>query len=435
VVPVTAAPLDGPGGAAPDGYRAGDPALRRASWALFLAGVAVFALLYAPQPLLPQLATDYAVSPARATLAVSAATAALAVGLLVAGPVSERLGRTALVHASLVAASALGLLVALAPSGHPGWALLIALRAAQGLVLAGLPAVAVAYLREEVHPSAAGAATGLYIGGNALGGMLGRLLSSGLAELGGWRAAQVGVAVVGLVCAVAVWRLLPRSRRFTPADAGLRPLVRRTAGVLTDPALLALYGVSLTLMGAFLAAWNAIGFRLEAPPYSLGPAVAGLVFTVYALGSVSSARGGRLADRVGRRAVVPVAVAVMGVGLLVTLAAPLWAVVVGMAVLTTGFFAAHGVASGWVAARAGLGGRATAQAASTYLFAYYVGSSLGGTAGGAAWAGGGWGAVVAVAGACVLVALLLSALLARTRSLLPGPAGPPGRPDPAAGAS
>ncbi|PWJ53931.1 MFS transporter, YNFM family, putative membrane transport protein [Quadrisphaera granulorum] len=400
---------------ADEGYLPGSSGLRRASWALFLAGVAVFALLYAPQPLLPLLASDFSQTPAAATLAVSATTAALAVGLLVAGPVSERFGRTRLVHSSLVLASVLGLVAVLAPT----WDWLVALRAVQGLALAGLPAVAVAYLREEVHPLAAGRATGLYVGGNAIGGMLGRLVSSGLAELGGWKAAQGGVAVLGLVCAALVWWLLPRSRRFTPAPAGLRALAHRTRGVVTDPALLALYGLSLTLMGSFVAVWNAIGFRLEAPPYSLGPAVAGLVFTVYALGSYTSAQGGRLADALGRRVVVPVSVVVMGVGLAITVAAPLWAVIVGMAVFTAGFFAAHGVASGWVAARAGAGGRATAQAASTYLFAYYVGSSLGGTGGGVAWSAGGWSAVVLLAGAAALVALVLTGLLARTRPLLP----------------
>lgn len=399
----------------PEGYRQGDPGLRRASLALLLAGVVVFALLYAPQPLLPGLAADFDVSAGASTLAVSVATAALAVGLLVAGPASERVGRTRLVHASLAVSSVLGIACALTPS----WGVLVVLRAAQGLALAGLPAVAVAYLREEVHPSAAGRATGLYVGGNALGGMVGRLAAAGLSELGGWRLAMAGTAVVAVGCTVAVRLLLPPSRRFVPAPAGLRQLAARTRGVLTDRALWALYGLAFTLMGAFVAVYNAMGFRLQSPAYGLGPGLAGLVFLVYALGSVSSAETGRLADRRGRRLVVPVAVALTLVGVALTLPGPLALVVVGLAVLTAGFFGAHGVASGWVAARAAGGGRSTAQAASTYLVAYYAGSSVGGSLAGVAWTHLGWPGVAAVAGAMVLLALGLCAVLARTPTLLP----------------
>ena len=414
--PVRAAPAGTAGttGAVPDGYRRGEPGLRRASTALFLAALVTFALLYVQQPLLPLLSADLGVPASTSTLAVSAATAGLAVGLLLAAPVSERVGRTRLVHGSLLAASVLGLACALAPT----WHLLVALRGVQGLALAGLPAVAVAYLREEVHPSAAGWATGLYVGGNAVGGMVGRLSSSGLAELGGWRLSTGVTAVLALGCALVVRRVLPPSRRFVPAPAGLRELARRTRGVLTDPALLALYGLAFLLMAGFMAVFNAVGFRLAGPPYDLGPALAGLVFVVYALGSVSSTSAGRLADVLGRRAVVPVAVAVAVAGVALTLPGPLWVLVLGLAVLTTGFFAAHGVASGWVAARAAVGGRATAQAASAYLVAYYAGSSVGGTAAGTAWTGAGWPGVAVLAGGCLVPALVLALLLRRSRSLL-----------------
>lgn len=398
----------------PDPYPTGHPAIRHAGLSLFLAGVAVFALLYAPQPLLPELSEEFAVTPAVATLSVGLTTLTLAVGLLVAGPLSERFGRTRLVHVSLAAASALGLLCALAPS----WEVLLLGRSLQGFALAGLPAVGVAYLNEELPAQVAGSATGLYVGGNAIGGMAGRLISGALDDLGGWRVALGGIAALGGLCAVAVVVLLPRSRRFVPTAPGLRSLGRNTLGVLTDPVLLGLYALAALLMGAFVAVFNVVGFRLEAPPYSLSTGLAGLVFLVYALGSVASTLAGRTADRVGRRAVVPVAVAVMLVGITLTLLAPLAGLVLGLAVMTMGFFGAHGVASGWVAARAGRGGRATAQAASTYLFCYYVGSSVGGSLAGRAWSSSGWGGVVVMTASLVAAALLITLLLARSTSLL-----------------
>ena len=403
----------------PEPYPAGDPAIRRASLALFLAGVAVFALLYSTQPLLPELSRRFGVGPAAASLSVSLTTLTLAVGLLVAGPVSERYGRTRLVVVSLAAATVLGAACALAPT----WPLLLLARALQGFALAGLPAVAVAYLSEELDPGVAGQATGFYVGGNALGGMVGRLLAGVLADVGGWRLAVGAIAVLGAVCTLAVVLLLPASRRFVPAQPGLGTLVENSRRVLTDPVLLGLYALAALLMGAFVSVFNALGFRLESSPYDLSPGVASLVFLVYALGSVASTAAGRLADRHGRRAVVLVAVGVMLVGLLGTAGSPLPLVIGALAVMTAGFFGAHGVASGWVGARARLGGRATAQAASAYLFAYYVGSSVAGTAAGSAWSTGGWSGVLLLTGTLVVLAWLVTLALARSTSLLrPGPA-------------
>jgi YNFM family putative membrane transporter len=394
------------------GHRTGEPGFRRAAVAVFLAGVAVFATLYAPQALLPELTRAFGVSPASSTLAISISTGALAVGLLVLGPVSDRRGRTGILHASLAAAAVLAVLIALAPAW---WALLV-LRGLQGFALAGLPAVAVAYLREELHPGVRGRAVGLYVSGTAIGGLSGRLISGFLTELGGWRTALGGAALLAVGCAVAVRLLLPPSLRFTPVTRQGR-LIRQLAQGFTDPALLALYGIAALLMGGFVAVFNAGTFRLESAPYSLSPALAGLVFLAYLFGSASSPTAGALADRFGRRVVVPAAVLVMGAGIALTLPAPLWCVVLGLCLLTAGFFAAHGVASGWVAVRAQLGGRAVGQAASLYSFWYYVGSSVGGTLAGRAWTGAGWTGVALLAGGTTLAALLLTVVLGRTRSL------------------
>ncbi|GAB2688730.1 MFS transporter [Thalassiella azotivora] len=405
-------------GAAP--YELDDPAYRRVSVALFAAGLATFALLYAPQPLLPQLAEHFDLTAGRAALSVSVATFGLGAALLVAGPLSEVRGRVRLMHWSLGLSSLLGLLVAVAPT----WDVVLGLRTAQGFALAGLPAVAVAYLREELSERAFSRATGLYIGGTALGGMTGRLLAGVLAEVGGWRWSLGCIAVVAVACTVLVVRLLPPSRRFSPAPTSWRHLGRQTAALLRDPVLVALFAVGGTAMGAFVAVYNATGFRLAADPYRLGPAVAGSVFVVYALGSVASTVTGRVVAVRGRRPVLPVTVVVMAAGLALTAAEPLWLVVVGLGVLTTGFFAAHGLASGWVAARAHLGAGGTAQASSLYLFSYYLGSSVFGGLAGTAWAAGGWAGVLLLTGALVGVTLALAVALVPTTSLLTPPPSP-----------
>ncbi|MBC7561201.1 MAG: MFS transporter [Dermatophilaceae bacterium] len=387
---------------------------------LFFLGLGTFSLLYTTQPLLPELARDFRVSEGQSALSVSVATLGLSIALLVAGPLSEVVGRTPLLRWSLVMSSLVGLACAYAPS----WNLLLVLRLVEGLALGGLPGVAIAYLREEIHHDSHARAAGLYVGGTAIGGLLGRLLGGVLADLGGWRLAAGGVALLGLVSAVAAITLLPPSRRFTPAPSSPRSLARMSGRLLRDPAQLALYGIAATAMGSFTAAFNAIGFRLTGAPYHLPLSVSGFVFLVYLVGVVTSPAAGRLAGRLGRRVVVPGGAVVTLVGFLLTLAEPLPVVVLGLAVVTGGFFAVHGVSSGWVAARADLSSGGIGQAASLYLVSYYLGASIFGGLAGTAWSTGGWPLVAALCGALTLGTLLLSLFL-RTVPIA-------GRPAPAA---
>ncbi|WP_294235833.1 MFS transporter [uncultured Sphingomonas sp.] len=401
---------------------AGTPGYRRLTWAMLFAGFATFSTLYAVQPLLPLLAAHYRLSAEAASLAVSLATGPLAFGILVAGALSDRLGRRSLMVAAMMAAA----LLTLAAAVVPGWYGLLALRFLAGLALAGVPAVAMAYVAEEVDAASIGSAMGLYIAGSALGGMGGRLVASWVAAVADWRWALAAVGLAGLAMAEAFRRLAPASRRFVASEADWLALPRGAAVLFRDPGLRLLYLESFLLMGVFVTIYNYAGFHLLAPPYGLGQAAVGAVFLLYILGSISSSLFGGLAGRMGRRRVfwVPTVLLILGVAL--TAAAPLWMVVAGIAVVTIGFFGAHSIASAWVGRR---GGAARGQAAAWYLFFYYMGSSVLGSAGGIAWTHGDWHGVVVFCIALGLVALIGSALLFRVRPLAETeqarPAGPP----------
>jgi YNFM family putative membrane transporter len=401
--------------AQPVGHQLGDPGYRRVIGALFAAGVATFALLYSTQALLPEFPRTFGISAAQSTLSVSLTTIGLGLALLVAGPLSEVVGRTRLIHFSLAASALVGVACALAPT----WHVLLGLRLLQGVTLAGLPAVATAYLREELHPGTHARAAGVYIGGTAIGGMTGRLVTGPIADVAGWRWGLAAIAAVGLVCALLVRLLLPASRHFVPVPAQVGALLAMARRALGDPALLALYAIGACSIGAFVAVFNALGFRLTSAPFGLGLGAAGLVFLVYPIGTVGSMVAGRLADRFSRRAVVPVGALIALAGVLLTLSDSLPVIVVGVAVLTAGFFAVHGVASGWVPTRAHAGGIAAGQAASLYLFAYYVGSSVFGSLTGQAWSLGAWPGVALLAGGLFVVTGLLALWLRRTRPLDP----------------
>jgi MFS transporter, YNFM family, putative membrane transport protein len=386
------------------------PAYRRMSLALLMAGFSTFALLYDVQPLLPQFAQGFGVGAASSSLAVSLTTGAMALAFLPAGVLSDRIGRRPVMIASMFAAPTLTLLSA----ALPGWPALLLMRALIGLALAGVPSVAMAYVSEEVEGPSVGAAMGLYISGSAVGGMTGRIGVTLAAEALGWREALALVGAAGLVAALAFWRLAPQPQAFTPARHDLDSLLSATRRLLRDQALPLLYVEGFLLMGAFVTIYNYASFRLEGPPYHLSQAAVGAVFLLYILGSISSAWFGGLAGRVGRRKVFWLPIAGVAIGVALTAAAPLPVIILGIAVITAAFFAAHSTASGWVGQRAT---RDRAQASALYLLCYYMGSSVMGSVGGLAWSHGGWPSVVAFTLALLLLALAISLRLARVAPL------------------
>jgi YNFM family putative membrane transporter len=394
---------------------AGEPAFHRATVALVAASFATFALLYATQPLLPLLTRDLGVSPATAALSLAVTTAALGVALLPAGWLSDAIGRTPVIVGSVCIAALLGVACAAAPS----LPVLLVLRALQGIALAGMPAVAMAYLAEEIDPASLGRSIGLLVGGNAIGGMGGRIAAAAFADVAGWRGALLAVGVLGAVCAAITVRALPPSRNFTRRPLQ-RDVLRRLRMQLTEPGLVRLYAMGGLLMGTLVAVFNGLGFRLTDEPYGLSQATLGAVFLVYVLGSVSSARAGALADRVGRRVVLPAGVVIALAGLALTAATPLALVIAGTAVLAIGFFAAHSVAASWVGRRA-VGD--PAQASALYFLAYYPGSSVAGTLAGSAWSAARWDGVLLLTGALLAVALFVALSLRGTQPLA-APASP-----------
>ncbi|MDI9887806.1 MFS transporter [Streptomyces sp. HNM0645] len=365
----------------------GVPGYRRMSFALFSAGVATFALLYSTQALLPALSDDFGVTASAASWTVSAATGALALCVLPLSGLSERFGRVRLMTVSLVVATVLGLLVPLAPG--PEW--LVALRAVQGAALAGIPASAMAYLAEEVRPRALVAAIGLFVAGNSIGGMSGRIVTGWVSQAWGWRAALAAVGLMAVVCTLAFRLLLPKARNFTPGSLNPSALARTVRGHLSDPLLMRLYGIGALFMTVFGAVYTVIGYRLVGDPFGLPQGVVGSVFLVYLVGTVASAAAGRLVGRLGRRGALYLAVGTTAAGLLLSLADSLTAVLLGLVLITAGFFAGHAVASSSVSRTATKG---RAQASALYQSAYYLGSSAGGTLGAVAFHSGGWAGTV-----------------------------------------
>ncbi|MFF8970695.1 MFS transporter [Streptomyces sp. NPDC014995] len=373
----------------------GGPGYRRMSFALFLAGVATFALLYSTQALLPLISGEFGVAASEASWTVAAATGGLALFVLPMSALSERYGRRAVMTVSLAVAVGVGLLVPFAPS----LGTLVVLRGVQGAALAGLPASATAYLAEEVRPKALITAIGLFVAGNSVGGMSGRVITGWVAQEWGWRVAVGVIGAVAVACAVAFRLLLPAPRHFTPGSLRPRVLVRTVRDHLANPLLCRLYAIGALFMTVFGGVYTVIGYRLTEEPFSLPQGIVGSIFLVYLVGTVSASTAGRLVGRLGRRGALYLAGGTTATGLLLSLADSLALVLLGLVLITSGFFAGHAVASSAVSKTATTG---RAQASALYQSAYYIGSSAGSTVGALAFHAGGWAGTVGVGVLAVL---------------------------------
>jgi predicted MFS family arabinose efflux permease len=306
---------------------------------------------------------------------------------------------------SVTAATVLGLVVPFAPS----YELLLAGRFLEGLLVGGVPAIAIAYLSEEIHLDHAARAAGMYVAGTTVGGLLGRLVAGPIGDAASWR---IGVLTVAALCglgALGFVRLAPKPLGYDPSRS------RRAGGVLhklaanlRSPRQLALFAQAFLLMGGFVAMYNFLGFRLAAAPFHLPQTLVSLVFLAYLAGTWASSRAGAEATRFGRKRVLLVSIVTMIVGVAITLSDNVFVVLAGLVIGTAGFFGAHAIASGWTGREATVG---KAQASSLYNLFYYGGSSVIGWFGGVAFDAAGWTAVtvtiVVLAGVAAALALAL----------------------------
>jgi MFS transporter, YNFM family, putative membrane transport protein len=369
----------------------------RAGVAGFLIGAAgMFATMYSTQAILPELSRDFDVSASQAGLTVSVVVLSVALGGWVWGPVSDRIGRvpTMRVASLLLVVPTLG--VALAPT----FALLLAMRAAQGLCMPGLLVVGAPYVVETLVPRVGARAMGWYAAALVAGGLVGRVGVALASSVVGWRVAIAVLAVLPVTGALAMRGALP---------AGMAP--RRsgsTARGLLNPRLLAVAVAGAALFFTFVGTFTFVPYRLEDEPFDLGTSAASLVFLLWVVG-LASPVAGRIAESIGWRRLTLTAAGLGACGLFATLPDRLPVVVAGLALVATGMFA------GYTATQLGVGEVARSDrgaATALYFSAYYGAGALGAYLPGVAWEVWGWNGV-AVCGLCALATCSAAIVVAR----------------------
>ena len=384
----------------------GSPRLKRIRNCIFLSGLSVFAQLYLFQPVLSNLCRDFSISPAMSSLAVSFSTIGMATGLFIWAFKADTLKREKLMAFSLIASALITLLTALAWN----FPIILALSLLKGIALSGVSAVALAYLNEEVSPAVIGVAISLYLSGNTIGGMSGRVCGALIAGWSNWHFSALFIGLTALIIGIVFAKRFPASLHFHPQHTPFKIKLRRMGSFLTRFSFLGLFLTAALILGAFVSIYNYISFILESPVFNLPHYIVAMVFLMYITGVAGSMCIGKLSDRYDAALLLKLSLLVMLCGILLLLIMKLWAMIAGLGLMTFAFSGANAMSSRLVSIRAH---RAKSSATCLYWLFYYIGSSLIGSSSGTILSTHGWNVfVIAIAG-IVLLALVLSTIATR----------------------
>lgn len=342
---------------------------RYIKFCIFLSGLSVFAQLYLFQPLLPMVAEHFQTTVGDSSLLVSSATIGMAIGLFFFAFKADSYSRKKLMIFSLLSSAVLTII----SSWVQSLPLLIAIGVIKGFVISGVSAVALAYLTEEVELSVVALAISMYLSGNTIGGMSGRISATIIAGELGWRNAVLIIGIESLILGLLFWKFFPDSKFFHPQKTDYSLKMKQMKKFLTDPYMLRLYCIASLLMGSFVSVYNYLTFRLESAPFSLNHFLIAFIFLMYTFGVFGTMITSRLSKRMDQKYILKGSILFMIFGILFLLSEHIYIVIFGLGLFTLSFFAAHTMASQMTALHAKEG---KSSATSMYWLFYYFGSSI-----------------------------------------------------------
>lgn len=382
----------------------GTPEYRRALIMMFFGSIASFGAEYCLQPIIPIVARDFNLSPTVASLSMTIGTLGMAISMLFIASISRYLDRKKV----MIAALGISAILILIMSFMQDFIFLLMLRFVQGMLLAGFPSLAVAYINEEFNPRILGTAIGVYVAATPLGGLTGRILISTLADVATWRIGLLIAGALYLISAILMWIFLPPSVNKQIAHGKIKINWGDFLTLLKNPKIIMIYVLTFCVMGSFVCTYNFITYILLAPPYSLSQTLVGFIFIIYLIGSLSSAIMGRLSDSYGHGIIIVISLIIQIAGILITLFPSLILKIVGIALLTYGFFGVHSNACAWAPQSSQ---NDKAQVSALYMLFFYMGATACGTFGGTFLSLAGWPGVVGFELVVLGIAFILAMIL------------------------
>jgi YNFM family putative membrane transporter len=360
---------------------------------VFALVAATFLTVYITQPVLPILTEEFGVTPAIASLTVSAVVLGIALANLPFGVIADRFPIRPIVAGGGAVVALASLICALTHS----MGLLIAARFLQGLFVPSLSTCLAAYLSRTLPPKRLNVVMGWYVSATVTGGMGGRLLGGFIFPAEHWRLAFVAAAAAVAGSVAGAMRWLPaspasRTNATEPSEGFAR--------LLSRPELLRMLSVAFAAFFVFSAIFNYVPFYLSGPPISASVRMITLVYLAYLMGIPAGPLAGRLTTRFGAGATLIAGSVTFALAIGLTLIPSLPVIAVSLALTCGAFFTMHAAAVGSLNARL-TGSRGKAN--SLYVLLYYLGGASGISATSAAYARWGWHGAAALGLAVLLV--------------------------------
>ncbi|KGQ70420.1 bicyclomycin/multidrug efflux system protein [Chelonobacter oris] len=381
-------------------------------WATLVLSVSsflVFANLYVVQPLLSMFAEGYDISLNLANWVFASASLGMSLCLIPWALLADRYGRRLVMLLSL-GLSALFSLSLVFSDSVTMW---IVLRLLQGIALAGLPAVAIAYISEEFEAEAVIPAVGIYIAANSIGGISGRILGGTLAEMFGLTAPMLLTALLTLLGALLTYFCLPKERYFKAQSLAFQTILCNLCGHIKNPLLWRTFLIGGICFGMFVNMFSVIGLRLQQAPWLFSTLQVSLLFLCYLSGTFAASMAGRFSRRFNAPRGMLFGWLLLMCGMLLLISNSVLILIAGLLLCSIGFFFTHALASAWVGKNAA---HARALASALYLSSYYLGASIGGNYLLTVWQRLGWQWVAPSAMLLLLLVLLLLLGMFKPRS-------------------
>ncbi|WP_300315020.1 MFS transporter [uncultured Psychrobacter sp.] len=334
-----------------------------------LIGMFAFLQVYSIQAILPVLMADFSATEVQAGMVVGATILAIAIMSPFLGMLSDAVGRKSFVVGALLFLTLPTALIA--QSTTIEWIGLW--RFIQGLSVPGITVVIIAYIGEEFEGSSVTELMSFYVSGSVLGGFMGRFLLGHLHEFFGWRQAYYVLAILTLISALWVAKTLPSSKHFA-ANPNFRSAIQTLGSHLVNR-----YVVTACLLGAcvlfsLVGCFTFINLYLADTPYNLGTGALANIFAVYLIGVIITPLSTILLRRFGSARTIIVAVIISMLGVLLTLATPLWLIVIGLGVMSSGVFVTQSATISYIAVNVKQG---RSLASGLYYLFYYAGGTVG----------------------------------------------------------
>ena len=328
-----------------------------------------FLQVYSIQAILPVLMAYFSATEVQAGMVVGATILAIAIMSPFLGMLSDAVGRKSFVVGALLFLTLPTALIA--QSTTIEWIGLW--RFIQGLSVPGITVVIIAYIGEEFEGSSVTELMSFYVSGSVLGGFMGRFLLGHLHEFFGWRQAYYVLAILTLISALWVAKTLPSSKHFA-ANPNFRSAIQTLGSHLVNR-----YVVTACLLGAcvlfsLVGCFTFINLYLADTPYHLGTGALANIFAVYLIGVIITPLSTILLRRFGSARTIIVAVIISMLGVLLTLATPLWLIVIGLGVMSSGVFVTQSATISYIAVNVKQG---RSLASGLYYLFYYAGGTVG----------------------------------------------------------